>query len=49
MLALIQMAVKKNKPANLTRCAELISIAVQSGAKVVALPECFNCPYGTRK
>lgn len=48
MLALVQMAVKKNKPANLKRCAELVRIAAQSGAKLIALPECFNCPYGTK-
>ncbi|KAA0184626.1 hypothetical protein HAZT_HAZT009038 [Hyalella azteca] len=48
LLALVQMAVKQNKPANLSRCAELVGIAAQSGAKIVALPECFNCPYGTK-
>ncbi|KAF2362979.1 Carbon-nitrogen hydrolase [Trinorchestia longiramus] len=48
VLALIQMAVRQNKPANLNRCAELVKVAAQTGAKVVALPECFNCPYGTK-
>ena len=49
LLALVQMTVKKNKPANLNRCAEFVRIAAQSGAKIVALPECFNSPYGTSK
>uniref|UniRef100_A0A2P2I3B4 omega-amidase n=1 Tax=Hirondellea gigas TaxID=1518452 RepID=A0A2P2I3B4_9CRUS len=47
LMGLIQMSVKKNKPANLTRCAQLVQIAAKNGARLVALPECFNCPYGT--
>lgn len=44
-LALIQMIVGEEKKANLLRAKRLIQEAAQNGAKVVILPESFNCPY----
>jgi omega-amidase len=46
-LALIQLAVSASKPDNLARAARLIKEAASKGANIVALPECFNSPYGT--
>ena len=46
-LALVQLAVTASKADNLSRAAKLIKEAASKGAKVVALPECFNSPYGT--
>lgn len=42
----IQMLVCKDKLTNLQKAAELVNKAVLGGAKLVSLPECFNCPYG---
>lgn len=47
-LALIQLFVSPVKSDNLNRASKLIREAAQQGAKVVALPECFNSPYGTK-
>ncbi|KAM7442927.1 Carbon-nitrogen hydrolase [Porites harrisoni] len=47
-IALIQLAVSSNKAQNVLRAKEKIKEAVSNGAKVVALPECFNSPYGTQ-
>ena len=47
-LALVQLAVGKNKTANIKRAAEKVSEASRNGAQVVSLPECFNSPYGTK-
>lgn len=47
-LALVQLLVSPVKSDNLNRASELIKEAAQKGAQVVALPECFNSPYGTR-
>jgi len=41
----IQLMVGTDKHQNLQRAADKISDAVAKGAQVVALPECFNCPY----
>lgn len=46
-LALIQLAVSASKFDNLANAAVKIKEAATKGAQVVALPECFNCPYGT--
>lgn len=46
--ALIQLAVSSDKNKNLLRATELIKEASRNGANVVALPECFNSPYGTQ-
>ncbi|XP_015756588.1 PREDICTED: omega-amidase NIT2-like [Acropora digitifera] len=47
-IALIQLAVSSNKAQNLVRAKDNIKEAVSKGAKIVALPECFNSPYGTQ-
>jgi len=47
-LALIQLAVGKNKAENLSRAVIKIKEAASGGANVVSLPECFNSPYGTQ-
>jgi len=45
-LGLVQMNVTEYKNYNLTTATTSIKEAVSGGANVVALPECFNCPYG---
>eukprot|EP00117_Sycon_ciliatum_P016295 scpid74520/ scgid15783/ Omega-amidase NIT2; Nitrilase homolog 2 len=47
-LALIQLAVGSDKAVNIRRACEFISQAAKAGAQLVALPECFNSPYGTQ-
>ncbi|XP_065899568.1 omega-amidase NIT2-like [Dysidea avara] len=47
-LGLIQSVVGADKEENVARTCQLIREAVSSGAKVVVLPECFNCPYSTK-
>ncbi|XP_034645935.1 omega-amidase NIT2 [Trachemys scripta elegans] len=47
-LALIQLHVSAVKSDNLNKACGLIRKATAQGAKVVALPECFNSPYGTK-
>ncbi|NXC75156.1 NIT2 amidase, partial [Anhinga anhinga] len=47
-LALIQLHVSAVKSDNLQRACGLVREASAKGAKVVALPECFNSPYGTK-
>ena len=48
-LALVQLAVGANKTENLLRAETFIAkAATEGGAQVVALPECFNSPYGTQ-
>jgi len=48
-LALVQLAVGANKTENLLRAETFIAKAAkEGGAQVVALPECFNSPYGTQ-
>ncbi|KAM3933322.1 omega-amidase NIT2 isoform 1-T1 [Leptodactylus fuscus] len=46
-LALVQLLVTPVKSDNLKRASELIKQAAHQGAQIVALPECFNSPYGT--
>lgn len=46
-LALVQLAVSATKADNLARAAKSVREAAVKGAQVVALPECFNSPYGT--
>lgn len=46
--ALIQSLVGKDRTKNLENAAKLIHQAKSKGAQVVALPECFNSPYGTK-
>lgn len=48
-VALCQMAVTSNKAANIGRAASVIAQAkTTERAELVVLPECFNCPYGTK-
>ncbi|XP_013387691.2 omega-amidase NIT2-like [Lingula anatina] len=46
-LGLIQLAVGASKADNIARAVRSIKEAASGGAKIVALPECFNSPYGT--
>jgi predicted amidohydrolase len=46
-VALCQMIVTKDKDTNLQKACEMVDEAVNIGAELVILPECFNCPYGT--
>lgn len=43
----MQMSVGTNKAENVQRACGLIKKAASEGARLVSLPECFNCPYGT--
>lgn len=45
--ALVQLQVCEDRVTNLINAAKMISKAKENGAKLVALPECFNSPYGT--
>ncbi|KAI8054296.1 carbon-nitrogen hydrolase [Syncephalis plumigaleata] len=47
-MALVQLAVSSHKATNLARARARVAEAAREGAKVVCLPECFNCPYGTQ-
>jgi len=47
-LALCQMKVTMNKKQNLAAAESMISEAAEKRAKVVALPEMFNCPYSNK-
>ncbi|XP_067402252.1 omega-amidase NIT2 isoform X2 [Emydura macquarii macquarii] len=47
-LALIQLHVSAVKSDNLNQACGLVRKAAAQGAKVVALPECFNSPYGPK-
>mmetsp|Transcript_28063 Transcript_28063/g.31199 ORF Transcript_28063/g.31199 Transcript_28063/m.31199 type:complete len:276 (+) Transcript_28063:23-850(+) len=42
----IQLSVQADKKVNLSNAKTKIGIAAGKGAKIVCLPECFNCPYG---
>jgi omega-amidase len=46
--AAIQLAVTADKDNNLKNAADKIKEAASNGAKVISLPECFNCPYGNQ-
>ncbi|KAK7071282.1 Carbon-nitrogen hydrolase, partial [Halocaridina rubra] len=47
-LAMIQLNVGMKKTDNISRALLKIKEAVGNGAQLVALPECFNSPYGTK-
>ncbi|XP_030030979.2 omega-amidase NIT2 isoform X3 [Manduca sexta] len=47
-IALVQMSVGADKAANISEAVKLIHQAKELGAQLVALPECFNSPYGTK-
>ncbi|OAT79446.1 carbon-nitrogen hydrolase family protein [Desulfotomaculum copahuensis] len=44
-VAVCQLKVTEDKKNNLTRAGEMIRQAAARGARLVALPEMFNCPY----
>ncbi len=44
-VALCQMLVKSDKHENLNKAEKMIREAHQGGARMIALPEMFNCPY----
>lgn len=46
--AAVQLHVTADKEANLAHVRDVVRQAAQSGARVVALPECFNSPYGPK-
>jgi hypothetical protein len=46
-LALIQLAVGEDKAENVKRALSFVKKAKENGSHVIALPECFNSPYGT--
>lgn len=46
--ALIQCLVGADRSKNLKNASALIDTAKSNGAQLVALPECFNSPYGTK-
>jgi len=46
-VGLCQFVVREGKQQNLDRARESIETAVRRGAKLVVLPEMFNCPYDT--
>ncbi|MGI6684439.1 MAG: carbon-nitrogen hydrolase family protein [Bacillota bacterium] len=47
-VSLIQMLVIDSKEKNLKKAEEMIKKAAQEGAKLVVLPEMFNCPYDNK-
>ncbi|XP_068622688.1 omega-amidase NIT2-A [Battus philenor] len=47
-IAIIQLAVGPDKLKNVTHAVKEIHKAKEKGAQLVALPECFNSPYGTQ-
>ncbi|NXS53195.1 NIT2 amidase, partial [Brachypteracias leptosomus] len=47
-LAVVQLHVSVDKSDNIQRACGLVREASAKGANVVALPECFNSPYGTK-
>lgn len=47
-IALCQMLVSRSKEDNIRRAAGFVAEAASKGAELVVLPECFNCPYGTK-
>lgn len=46
--ALIQLKVGTDRTVNLRNAEEQIAKAKSAGARLIALPECFNSPYGTK-
>jgi len=47
-VALIQLLVSANKSNNILLACSKVKLAAERGAKLICLPECFNCPYGVK-
>ncbi|MBE3586590.1 carbon-nitrogen hydrolase family protein [Desulfofundulus thermocisternus] len=47
-VAVCQMAIDRDKEKNIARAREMIARAAEKGARLVVLPEMFNCPYVAR-
>lgn len=47
-VTLCQMAVTRDKGANIAKAVSMIAEAAKRGSKLAVLPECFNCPYGCK-
>lgn len=47
-LGIIQLKVGADKVENIRRAVTLVKQAKEKGSRIVALPECFNSPYGTK-
>lgn len=48
-LALLQLKGSKDKSANVSNALSKIEVAVKEHKpRLITLPECFNCPYGTK-
>lgn len=47
-IACCQMNVVENKRANIDKAREMIVTAAGLGAKIITLPEIFNCPYDNK-
>lgn len=47
-IACCQMNVVENKQVNIDKAREMISTAASLGAKIITLPEIFNCPYDNK-
>ncbi|XP_073960492.1 omega-amidase NIT2-B isoform X3 [Choristoneura fumiferana] len=47
-IALVQLPVGADKTKNVAAAVKEIQLAKERGAQLVALPECFNSPYGTK-
>jgi omega-amidase len=44
-VACVQISVTADKTKNLTTAAAAVAKAAATGAKIIVLPEMFNCPY----
>ncbi|OFI07776.1 2-oxoglutaramate amidase [Clostridium acetireducens DSM 10703] len=47
-VALCQMLIQKDKILNIEKAKKMILKASKKGAKIIALPEMFNCPYNNK-
>ena len=47
-VALIQLMVTASKSDNLLNVSNKVKLAASKGAKLICLPECFNCPFGLK-
>ncbi|XP_045538820.1 omega-amidase NIT2 isoform X1 [Papilio machaon] len=47
-IAIVQLAVGPDKTKNIANAVKEIHKAKDKGAQLIALPECFNSPYGTQ-